>query len=425
MLEFLARLFKRASQSAHPRDPVLAAWWAGAAGGAANVTPESAMRASAVNACVRILSESVASLPCSLYRRLPNGGKEIASNDPRHRIVHAAPNGYQTPFDWKAQTVRHMALRGVAYSRQVYRGGRVVALVPLHPDYMRGEILSSGLVGYKLQEPTGGTRTFTADEILRVTYATDTGIQPISPIRAQAETVAEVQLAQEYVASWFRNGGRPPGWIEMPVAFDTDAGRKRFQDSWRRQFTGDRAQSTPILEDGAKYHDVGVTNQDAQLLELRRFGVQEIARIFGVPLVLLQENATSTWGSGVEQFMLAFVMHTLRPWLIRVEQSLSRDLLTESEQESHFFEFNVAALLRGDLKSQYQAFIQARTGAFMTVNEVREKLNMNPIEGGDDIALPLNSNSTGAASAAPADGASDNSGDPPTGDALDDAGTGN
>lgn len=377
----LGGLFKRSSK--HPGDPALAEFFGGPTSlYNVTVTPETAMRVAAVYACVRVLAESIASTPLFLYRRVGDD-KERAIDHPLYRVVHSRPNLYQSPFEFADQMQTWLGLRGAAYARIVVsaRDGR--QLIPLHPDRTRAMLNKDYEVVYE-HWGERGREVLLQDEVLRVTYMVSEGVNPISPIRQQRDTIGAAIAEQKYTAAFFANGGRPPGWLQHPSHFKDDGMRKRWRQKFTEQFTGDNVGSTPLLEDGVTYNPVEISNEDAQLLELKKFSIAEIARIYRIPLILLSETEKSTsWGSGIEQFMLAFVTHTLRPWLVRWEQAYSRDLLTEEEQAEYFFEYNIDALLRSDLLTRYRAYEIGRKGRWLSANDVRVRENLNRIEDGD------------------------------------------
>lgn len=353
------------------------------------VTPETAMRVAAVFSCVRILAESIAAMPLMLYRRVGDD-KERATDHPLYRVVHSRPNAYQTTFEFLDQMVTNVALRGwgAAEVQVSAAGGR--QLVPLDVDRLQAALMDDNSVAYRYWAPNG-PRILLQDEVLRVMYATKDGVTPISPIRAQADTIGGAIAAQRYTAGFFKNGGRPPGWLEHPSHFEKDEMRRRFRTKFQEQFSGEDAGATPLLENGVKYHVVGVSNEDAQLLELHKWNVADIARIYRVPLVLLSETEKSTsWGTGIESFQLSFVTHTLRPWLVRTEQALSRDLLTEREQQEYFFEFNLDALLRADALTRARVYEIHRRIGTMSANDVLRKENQNVIGEQGDVYGDMN-----------------------------------
>lgn len=377
MWQRLTAPFRRSSWTT--KDPALVELF----GGVGNrygvpVTPETAMRVAAVFACVRILAESVASMPLVLYRR--NGDdKEKATEHPLYRVLHRRPNAYQTSFEFIDQMQTCVGLRGWAAAEIQFSARGGLQLVPLDVERLDAKVMDDNTIAYRYWAP-GGPRVLLQDEVVRVMYATKGGVTPLSPIRAQADTIGAAIAAHKYTAGFFKHGGRPPGWLEHPSIFKDDEQRRRFRMKFSEQFGGDEVGQTPILENGVKYNPVGISNEDAQLLELKKFDIAEIARIYRIPLILLSETEKSTsWGSGIEQFQLSFVTHTLRPWLVRWEQALSRDLLTDEEQDEYFFEFNMDAFLRSDTLSRYRVYEIGRRIGVLSANDVRRRETLNGI----------------------------------------------
>lgn len=387
-----SRLAAWALRGVHPRDPALAEWFGmlnmTAAG--VSVTAETAMRVSAVYACIRVLSETVASLPLVVYRRKAGGGKERAPDHWLYPLLHSGPNGWMTSFAWREQGVAHQCLRGVAYSRIVgdARGRR--QLVPIHPDRMRAKLLDTGRLAYELQKQNGGTEILLQEEVLRIPHLVVDGIRPVTPIEAQKEALGAALAAQDYSARFWANDAKPrSGWIEMQGNFKSDDDEEGFRKKWQAYMTGENRHKVAFLPKGMIYHALSMTMEDAQFLETRKLQRSEVASIFRVPPHMIGDLERATF-SNVEQQSIDFVVHTIRPWLVRWEQELSRGLLSEAEQEKYFVEFLVDGLLRGDANARANYFRTAVLTGWMNRNEVREIENMNRETGLDEFLAPLN-----------------------------------
>lgn len=365
------------------RDPAMLEYFGGAPNAyGISVTPETAMRVAVVYGCVRILSEAIASTPLYLYQRRGDD-KERATDHPLYKLAHKRPNRYQSPFEFRDQMQTSLGLRGVAYAEILVSPKGEHSLIPMSPDRVEAKLLDDYSVAYRYFDK-GRSRILLEDEVLAIRYMVSDGVTPVSPIKQQRDTVAAAIAEQRYTANFFKNGGRPSGWLQHPSVFKDDEMRKKFRARFSEQFTNDNQGAAPLLEDGVTYNPISVSNDDAQLLELKKFSIAEIARIYRIPLILLSETEKSTsWGSGIEQFMLAFVTHTLRPWLVRWEQAFSRCLLTDAEQDEYFFEFNIDALLRSDLLTRYRAYEIGRRNHWLSANEVRARENLNRVESGD------------------------------------------
>lgn len=381
-------------QTGSPRDPVIAEWW-GASGMSAagmSVTAESAMRAAAVFSCVRVLAEAVASLPLILYRRLPDGGKERATDHPMSSVVGRSPNGWQTRFEWVETSMAHLCLRGASYSRIAIDGKGRRQLIPMHPDRVRADMLDSGKIAYEYHPVRGGVQVLLQDEVLRVPFMVLDGVTPVSVIGQQRESIGATLAAQDYGARFFANDARPTGgyvsW-ETGNRFKDDEEERKFRENWQRYMTGPNRHKTAFLKSGMKFNELGMTNDDAQFLDTRKYQRSEIAGMFRVPLHMIGDLERST-NNNIEHQGIEFVVHTLGPWLARWEQALSRDLLTETEQDEYFFEFLTAGLLRGDATARSAYFQRAILTGWMSRNEVRAIDNLNKAPGLDEYIVPVN-----------------------------------
>lgn len=375
-------------RSEPPRDPALAALLESPNNSSGvSVSPRNAMRSAAVWACVRVLSETLASLPLQLFERMSDGSKEKATGHPLYRTLHRAPNGWQSSFEFRDQVTTHAALRGAGYAQIMVSRAGGMQIVPLNPDNVRPQLLDDGRLVYEYMS-NSGRRILLQGEVLRVPYYVPDGVEPVSPIRLHAETVGLAVKSREYTGNFLRNGGRPPGYIKLDVPFKDKEARERFADALRSKIGGRAQGSTLVLEQG-DYKAIGISNADAQLLDICNLSLLDICRIYRVPPHMVQALDRATWNN-TEQMGIAFVTHTLGPWICRWEQALSRDLLLEDEQERYFFEFNVAGLLRGDVQTRYRAYGMGRQWGWLSVNDVRDLENMNRIESGDDYLVPTN-----------------------------------
>lgn len=375
--------------SAHPRDPVLADYF-GARNNSAgiNVSPDTAMGSAAVYVCVRVLQDTMGTLPCQLFRRLSDGSKVKADKHPLYKLAHRRPNRWQTPAEFRSIMTRHAALRGAGYARKVVRMDGERALVPMHPDRTRIVQREDTSLAYEYFDEQGKRLVLLQDEVLRIPYLTRDGVEPVSPIRLHAETVAQSLLSKTYTNTFLRNGGRPPGYIKFEQTFKDPAARKRFKDQLKEQIAGEGRGSTLVLE-GADYKPIGVTNDDAQLLDIIKASLLDVCRMYRMPPHMAGDLERATWGN-IEHQQIAFVVHTMGYWVTIWEQAMSRDLLSDAEQDEYFFEFNLAALLRGDSKTQAANFLAGRQGGWLSINDIRDMLNMNRIENGNDYLQPLN-----------------------------------
>lgn len=353
------------------------------------VSADSAMRLTAVYACVRILSETMASLPFVLYRTDASGGKVRVTNHWLYRLFARRPNRFQNPFEWREMMQGHLALRGNAYNRIVSNArGEITELVPIHPDRIRIELLPSGEFRYRVTERDGRESVLPRGEVWHLRGLSSDGLLGMSPIEIARESVGMALAAQDYGARFFANDAKPTGgWIEFPGSFKDAEAKKVFRESYQQAQSGANRGKVLVLENGMKFHEVGVTNRDAQFLELRKFQITDIARLFRVPPHMIGDLDRATF-SNIEQQSLEFVMHTMTPWAERWEACIEAELLPDDDGLE--VEFDFANLMRGDAASRagyYQSGIQ---NGWLTRNEARLAENLNPLEGLDEPLRPLN-----------------------------------
>ena len=353
------------------------------------VTADAALRLTAVWACVRILSETLASMPFCMYRNKPNGGKEFITDHPVATLFNRAPNSYQTPFEWRELLQAHLALRGNAYCEIITdRKGVILELQPIHPDRVKIEMIAGGSWRYQVLQADGTRKPYGRGEIWHLRGMSFDGISGLSPIEQARDAVGMGLSAQEYGARFFQNDARPGGVIEFNGAFKDQTARKTFMDSWRSGQAGANRGKTAVLEHDMKYKEIGLNNSDAQFIEARKFQVTEIARMFRVPPHMIADLDRATF-SNIEHQSLEFVLHTMTPWAERWESSIETNLLTESEADLEI-EFDFTSLLRGDHNARAAYYGSGITNGWMTRNEARLMEGYDPIAGLDMPLQQLN-----------------------------------
>lgn len=361
------------------------------------VNEDTAMAHAAVYACVRLISQQIASLPLDLYRREGDDGREYADGHELNQLFRFGPNPNMTSIVWRETMIAHLLLWGNHYS-EIKRdgGGRVKALIPIHPARVNVECYSKGGVEeiiYRVTPPNGQQRMLRRQEMFHPLGVSMDGLKGMSVIAANRETIGLGIALGRYGSAFFGNGARPGGILTHPTPLKPEQ-KKRLKESWEEAHTGaDRGHKLAVLDGDMKYQAISVNPEDAQYLELRKFSVEDVARIFGVPLVLVQSTEKSTsWGSGIEHLMIGFRSQTLRPTMIRIEQEIHRKLLLDGEREDYYAEHNDAALLRGDLKSRYEAYSLGRNGGWLSINDIRAFENLDRISEpvGDEYGAPAN-----------------------------------
>lgn len=363
------------------------------------VNERSAMQMTAVYACVRILSESIASLPVHLYQYESEGNKAKAVKHPLYRILHDEPNPEMTSFVFRETLMTHLLLWGNAYSQIIRNGkGEVIGLYPLMPNRMTVDRDSNGQIIYQYQMQDSDARTgktgnvtLKPSDVLHIPGLGFDGLVGYSPIAMAKNAIGLSIATEEYGARFFANGATPGGILEFP---GTVKNPESIRESWNKGFSGSNAHKVAILEEGMKYTPISISPEQAQFLETRKFQIDEIARIFRVPPHMVGDLEKSSF-SNIEQQSLEFVKYTLEPWIIRWEQSLNRALLTEKEKPDYFVKFNVDGLLRGDYQSRMNGYAIARQNGWMSANDIRslEQLDLIPDELGGNLYL-INGNMT-------------------------------
>lgn len=371
-------------------DPRLYEWYGGGrthSGEAVSVN--TALQLDAVWSCVRLISQTIATLPLFLYRRDGKGRGEVDSAHPLYRILHDQPNADMTATEFWEAIVAAILLQGNAYGWKDKIGRRVVAITPMRPDFVTVKRLQDGSLQY-VYTWQGTTYHLGEDDVLHIKGFSLDGLMGLSPISQARQSLGTAIAAEKSAASFFRNGMQPSKIMEAPQ-YLTDAQRQQAKGIIER-YTGAAATgSVPLLEGGWKISDVSLKPEDAQLLQTRAFHVEQICRWFDVPPIMIGHMDKSTaWGTGMEQMMLWFLTFSLRPHLKRIEQAISKSLLTPEEQLSHYAEFNVEGLLRADSKGRAELYGALAMNGLRTRNELRALDNEPPMPGGDDLTVQSN-----------------------------------
>lgn len=360
------------------------------------VTRESAMQSSAVYACVRLLSETIASLPFNVH-----GGTEnpegIDKDNPLHILLHSQPNEMMSAFTWLELVVAHALYEGNHYSRIVENGrGDVVALLPLLPGQVQ-PFKHNAKLYYSVTNPDGSKEILLDYQVFHVPGHGFDGVKGYSAIQHYAREVIGLSLAtQEHGARLFSNGTNLGGLLQTEHKIEADRQRALVKQ-FNEQFRGiQNAQKTAILTDGLKFEKVGMTSEDAQFLESRKFQVTEIARIFGVPPHMIGDLERATF-SNIEHQNINYAMFSIRPWCKRIEGEANRKLC----HRPYYARFNLDGLLRADFKSRMEGYSKGLSIGLMTPNEARALENLPPVEGGDILRVPVNTQPITAESNSP------------------------
>ena len=350
-----------------------------------------AMQTTAVYACVRILAESIASLPLHVYE-YKGKGKERVPQHPLYFLLHDSPNPEMTSFIFRETAMIHLLLWGNSYSQIIRDGmGRVVGLYPLLPDRMsvdrdeHGEIVYTytSMLDSKPKTKGGSQIKLLRQDVLHIPGLGFDGLVGYSPIAMARNAVGMTLACEEYGSSFFANGARPGGVLKHPGVLKDPS---KLRESWQAVYGGTaNTGKVVVLEEGVDYQQISIPPEEAQFLETRKFQIDEIARLYRVPPHMIGDLEKSSFNN-IEQQSLEYVKYTLNPWVVRWEQSLQKALLNVAEQKRYFIKFNVDGLMRGDYQSRMAGYAVGRQNGWLSANDIREMENMNPIpeeEGGN------------------------------------------
>lgn len=347
----------------------------------------SAMQMSAVNACVRILSETVASLPLHLYRRNDNGSPEKVEDHPLAECLYSAVNEEMTSFQFRESMMASVLLWGNAYARIIRNKlGQVTELWFLKPQYMvvDRDMRTGEIVYTYTDDTTNEIYTHTPKQIFHLRTTPIDGLRGMSPIEQASSAIGLALAAEQYGAKFFCNGANPGGVLEHPGVVKDQA---KIRDSWNAVYQGSaNAHKIAVLEEGMKYKSIGISPNAAQFLKTRKYQVEEICRIFRIPPHMVGDLDRATF-SNIEHQSIQFVVHTVRPWLVRWEQAITRCLLNEKERGVYYARFNVDGLLRGDYQSRMEGYGIGRQNGWLSANDIRELEDLSPIpeeQGGNE-----------------------------------------
>ena len=359
------------------------------------VNETTAMQTTAVYACVRILSEAIASLPVHVYQYKDGGGKEMVIDHPLYQVLHDEPNPEMTSFVFRETLMSHLLIWGNAYAQIIRDGaGRVLGLYPLLPNKMDVQRDDKGEIYYVYSRSSDENPNFKEygdiklqkEDVLHIPGLGFDGLIGYSPIAMAKNAVGMTLACEEYGASFFANGANPGGVLEHPGILKDPS---KVRDSWNAVYRGtSNAHKIAVLEEGMKYQQVGIPPEEAQFLETRKFQINEIARLYRIPPHMVGDLEKSSF-SNIEQQSLEFVKYTLDPWVIRWEQSLQKALLLSGEKGKYFIKLNVDGLMRGDYQSRMNGYSIGRQNGWLSANDIREMEDMNPIPDEDGGNLYL------------------------------------
>lgn len=356
----------------------------------ATVTPNSAMRVAAVFACVRIRSGVVANMPLQIKRRIDARTREDASDSPLWTLLRRKPNRWQTPSQFRRMMQAHLMLRGDAYAMKVVSRGRVLELIPLHPDRVDCVQKSDLSLEYTYTRTDGRRVVLQQSEVFHLVGLTLDGVHGVSAITYARETIGLSLAMEDHGSTTFRNGAKVGGVLSHPhqLGLEGQANLRVSLDDFRSG--GAKEGKDLILEEGMTYARIAMTSEDAQWIESRKFSRTDIAMFFGVPPHMIGDTEKSTsWGAGIDSQTQGFVTFTSEDDLTTWEETINRDLIGDDDQDLYAL-FNRSALVKGDIKARWEAHVKALQWGVSSPNEVRALEDQNPRDGGDIYYPPPN-----------------------------------
>tara|TARA_R110002110_G_scaffold89071_1_gene232015 strand:- start:17555 stop:18817 length:1263 start_codon:yes stop_codon:yes gene_type:complete len=369
--------------------------WASAMGSSSSagtlVNKDTALALAALRGCVTLLAESVAQLPCELYRRTADGGRERATDHPLYDVIHSQPNRKDTAFEYYEQSQGALGLDGNHIALIDRDGaGYVRELIPVSNTKVRVLKGNDGMPYYHLLDQND---ILPARMVHHIKGFSLDGFVGVSPIDTNADAIGLAIATEEHASAVFSRGTTMSGVIERPREASpiTDQTKvDRLLSKFAERHSGVRNMfSIALLQEGMSYKQLAMDNEKAQLLESRKHSAVTVCQLYKVSPHMIQMMDKATFNN-VEHMGLQYVTYALLPWLKRHESAMMRDLLLPSERGEYYIEFNVSGLLRGDQKSRYEAYAIGRNWGWLSADDVRRMENMPPIPGGDRYLTPLN-----------------------------------
>ena len=380
---------ERRDHPSNPRD-----WLWGLSGGIDTYTGKKideheALHSTAFFAAIKFIAETIASLPLHLYRRMSPKGKERASAHPLYNMLHLRPNPEMTSMNYREAMIGQCVTWGDCFSEKDIDGsGNVKALWPLQSSKMTVRRINDVLL-YEYRLPEGKLAILPRERVLHVPAFGGNGLAGYNIVDKGREAIGISLALEEFAARFFSNNAKPPAVLEHPGVMGED-GVSNFRKSWHEAQGGlSNSNRIAILEEGMKLHEYGVSPEQAQAIQSRKFSVTEIARLTNLPPHILKDLDRASFNN-IEQMSLELVVYSLRPWMVRFEQNYTTQLLSEKEQKKYFVEHLIDGLLRGDTVQRWTAYTQGFNIGALSPNDILEMENKNPYEGGDQHFVQLN-----------------------------------
>jgi HK97 family phage portal protein len=352
------------------------------------VTIDSSLQIDTVFSCVRLIAQTIATLPLQVYRTLPDGRGELERDHRLYPLLHDQPNADMTAVTFLIAMFACLLLWGNAYAAiERRKDGSVISMTPLLPSRLQVTRNQDGSLKYHYSW-MNVSEDFSEDQIFHLKGFSLDGIVGLSPVAQAREQLGMAWAAEKSAGSFFRNGMRPSAVLTAPTYLN-DTQRNRFGESFVKDISGAiNSGKLALLEGGWTISTIGMNPDDAQLLATRAFSVETICRWFGVsPVMVGHMEKTTAWGTGLEQMNLWFLTYTLRPLLAAFEQEVRRTLMTPADRILYYVQFNVDGLLRADSEKRAATMKSYVDAGINTPNEMRAKNNDPPLPGGDQLTM--------------------------------------
>lgn len=348
------------------------------------ITDDRNLQISTVWACIRLISTVTASLPLDVYETVNGERRKVENSNPLARLLRFSPNQYMTALEFREAMTMQLAAYGNAYAVvERNRFGDVTSLLPLLSANMEVILNANKQVIYRYSRD-GEVANFPQKEIFHLKGFGFNGLTGMSPLAYSAKAAGVAIAMEDNQRDFFQNGAKSPQILMTDGKVLTREQRNQLEENFKEIAGGPVKRRLWVLEAGFTTQSIGISPQDAEMLEARKFQVSELARFYGVPPHLVGDvEKTTSWGSGIEQQNLGFLQYTLKPYLDRWEYSIERWLVSDAKRGSIHAEHNLDGLLRGDSAARAQYMSTMVNNGLMTVNEARRLDNRPPLPGGD------------------------------------------
>jgi len=354
--------------------------------GGGAITSENAMRQMTVNNCVRVLYNCVSQMPCHLMEEIDDV-KNKAKSQYLFKLIWKRPNSWMTAPQFFGMAIVHLCLRGNFYAYKSRIGNKIIALYPLHPDRVQVKQNDDWSITYKVTSSKGQV-DYTQADILHIRGLSLDGITGINPIEYARQCVYNGQSSETFIGNYFSKGMHPGAILTHPLRL-APQDHANMLSAYKIKYAGlNQSQDVMLVDDGMKIDFPPIKLVDQQFIEQQRFTESQIAGMFGVPLILIQAGSTPATFASSAQFKQSFVDFTIAPIAVNFETSIDRDLLTDEEQDTYYFKFNMGSLLRGNMAERFAAYAIGITHKFMNPNQARGLEDWNSYEGGDIYENP-------------------------------------